>query len=123
MNIEELRTSKEYAQKIRYHTIDAIGALGVGHSGGAMSIADLLAVLYGHCKWPASLRDRDRLVLSKGHAGPALYAALALKGFFPLTWLSTLNRGSAAFFADRNLTPGIDMSTSSLEPEPVCKPV
>ena len=120
MNAEELSASALFAREIRRLAIESIGGLGVGHIGGAMSIADLLAVLYGRRmkfdpKDPGK-RDRDRLVLSKGHAGPALYAALALKGFFPTDWLSTLNRGGTRLpsHCDRNLTPGIDMTTGSL---------
>jgi transketolase len=92
----------------------------VGHIGGALSIVEALAVLY----WkelkadPAAPRaaDRDRLVLSKGHAGPALYSALALRGFFPEEWLHTLNKGGTNLpsHCDRNRTPGIDMTTGSL---------
>jgi transketolase len=61
-------------------------------------------------------KDRDRLVLSKGHAGPALYATLALRGYFPADWLDTLNRGGTRLpsHCDMNLTPGIDMTTGSL---------
>jgi transketolase len=109
-----------FAKEIRKLTIRMIGELGVGHIGGAMSIADLLAVLYGkQLKHnPAQARDpgRDRLVLSKGHAGPALYAALAARGFFPMDWLSTLNKGGSNLpsHCDRNRTPGIDMTTGSL---------
>jgi transketolase len=111
---------EEYAGNIRKKTLYTIGKLGVGHIGGALSIADILALLYGkemRCNpadalWP----DRDILVLSKGHAGPALYAALALKGFFPLSWLDTLNQGGTQLpsHCDRNRTPGIDMTTGSL---------
>jgi transketolase len=61
-------------------------------------------------------RERDKLVLSKGHAGPALYSTLALKGFFPMDWLQTLNQGGTnpPSHCDRNKTPGIDMTTGSL---------
>ncbi len=61
-------------------------------------------------------RDRDQLVLSKGHSGPALYATLASKGFFPVDWLHTLNVGGTRLpsHCDRNRTPGIDMTTGSL---------
>lgn len=109
-----------FAKRIRKLAIGMIGELGVGHIGGAMSIADILAVLYGKRMRvdPAEPRmpGRDRLVLSKGHAGPALYAALAAKGFFPVDWLSTLNKGGTRLpsHCDRNRTPGIDMSTGSL---------
>lgn len=109
-----------FALKIRIETIKAMGNLGFGHIGGAMSIADTLAVLYGAAmkydaknpKW----EDRDWLVCSKGHAGPAIYSALALKGFFPLDELLTLNKPGTHFpsHCDRNLTIGIDMTTGSL---------
>nr|HPO04076.1 transketolase [Bacillota bacterium] len=85
-----------------------------------MSIADVLAVLYGHVmdidpKNPL-WEKRDRLVLSKGHSGPALYSALALKGYFPMEELKTLNKGGTNLpsHCDRQKTPGIDMTTGSL---------
>lgn len=85
-----------------------------------MSMADLIAVLYGKQmnydpKEPKK-EDRDYLVCSKGHAGPAIYAALALKGFFPMEALDTLNQGGTILpsHCDMNLTPGIDMTTGSL---------
>ncbi|MFQ3548001.1 MAG: transketolase, partial [Termitinemataceae bacterium] len=82
MTPEEQQGIEEFARTIRYYTIQAIGHLGVGHIGGAMSIVDVLAVLYSkhlrHDPAHPSWRERDRLVLSKGHAGPALYATLAL---------------------------------------------
>jgi transketolase len=108
------------AKEIRKLTIEEIGTLGSGHIGGAMSIADLLALLYFHRMKvdPANPRweDRDQLVVSKGHAGPAVYAALALKGYFPKDWLGTLNQGGTRLpsHCDRNLTPGIDMTAGSL---------
>jgi transketolase len=111
---------KEIAREIRRLTIDEIGFLGVGHIGGAMSVVELLALLYEeHLRIdPAEPRKagRDWLVLSKGHAGPALYAALALKGFFPPEWLHSLNKGGTRLpsHCDRNLTPGVDMTTGSL---------
>lgn len=105
---------------IRIHTIKGIGAAGFGHIGGAMSIADVLAVLYGEMMnvrpenpdW----EGRDYLVLSKGHCGPALYAALALKGYYPMDWLSTINAPETRLpsHADGRRTPGIDVSTGSL---------
>ncbi|MCG8571899.1 MAG: transketolase [Spirochaetes bacterium] len=108
------------AKEIRKLTIDAIGYLGVGHIGGAMSIVDVLTILYykymnvepKNPKKP----DRDKLVLSKGHAGPALYSVLADKGYFPKEWLHTLNVGGTNLpsHCDMRRTPGIDMSTGSL---------
>jgi transketolase len=120
MKEKEFKDLAAAAKEIRKLTIDAIGFLGVGHIGGALSIADILALLYfKHMhvdpKNPG-MKDRDRLVLSKGHAGPALYSTLALKGFFPLEWLRTLNKGGTNLpsHCDRNKTPGIDMTTGSL---------
>jgi len=120
MTGEELATLQSRAREIRVKTIDAIGFLGVGHIGGAMSIVELLAVLYyrhlRHDPVNPAWAGRDRLVLSKGHAGPALYATLASRGFFPVEWLHTLNKGGTNLpsHCDRNKTPGIDMTTGSL---------
>jgi transketolase len=120
MDKDRLHYLKTQAKEIRKLTIEEIGVLGSGHIGGAMSIADVLALLYFHRMKvdPAQprLKDRDQLVVSKGHAGPAVYAALALKGFFPKEWLSTLNQGGTKLpsHCDRNLTPGIDMTAGSL---------
>ncbi len=111
---------EDFAAQIRIEALRALKNLGFGHIGGVMSIADLVAVLYGkELKIdPADpgMSDRDRVVLSKGHAGPALYAALALKGYFPLETLGTINTGGTILpsHCDRTRTPGIDMSTGSL---------
>jgi transketolase len=120
MTKEEVGELERRARTIRALTIEAIGHLGVGHIGGAMSIVDILALLYFKRMDvdPANPRraDRDQLVLSKGHAGPALYSTLALRGYFPREWLMTLNVGGTALpsHCDRNRTPGIDMTTGSL---------
>jgi len=85
-----------------------------------MSVVEALVVVYdNHMRLdPANPRmeGRDRFVLSKGHAGPALYAVLADKGFFPLDWLDTLNRSGTDLpsHADMRRTPGVDMTTGSL---------
>lgn len=110
----------EFAQDIRSEIMKMIGKAGLGHVGGSLSIADLMAVLYGgqlrydpkQPRWDG----RDRIVLSKGHAGPAMYAALALKGFFPMEWLDTLNQPPTNLpsHTDRTRTPGVDMTTGSL---------
>jgi transketolase len=117
MNAKELRV---IAEGIRLVTLQELEGFGSGHIGGAMSIVETLAVLYGselRCdpnnpKW----EGRDRLVLSKGHAGPALYATLSLRGFFPKEMLSELNQGGGHLpsHCDRNKTPGVDMTTGSL---------
>lgn len=110
----------EFAKEIRKKTLYTIGNLGVGHIGGALSIAEVLALLYGKVmridpnnpQW----EDRDFFILSKGHAGPALYATLALKGYFPLSELDTLNQGGTNLpsHCDHVRTKGIDVTTGSL---------
>ncbi|MDR0841131.1 MAG: transketolase [Christensenellaceae bacterium] len=105
---------------IRIQFLKMFGKLGFGHVGGCASIADVLAVLYGGMMRvdPANpaAQDRDWLVLSKGHAAPALYAALALRGFFPMEWLATLNMPGTKLpsHADARTVPGIDFCTGSL---------
>lgn len=108
------------AVRIRLAALEAIHSVGSGHLGGALSIADVLAVLYGaemkidpqNPQWA----DRDKLVCSKGHAGPAVYGALAVKGYFPYEELKTLNRPGTRLpsHCDRTKTPGVDMTTGSL---------
>jgi transketolase len=116
----ELKSLEDRAREIRALTIEEIGHLGVGHIGGAMSVIEVLTLLY-YRKMRVDPADpampgRDLLVLSKGHAGPALYATLATKGFFPKDWLLTLNHGGTRLpsHCDRTKTPGIDMTTGSL---------
>jgi transketolase len=111
---------RENAKEIRRETVNCIASLGVGHIGGCLSIADLLAVLYFDemkidPKNP-KLETRDRLVVSKGHSGPAIYAVLAIKGYFDKSLLATLNKPSTNLpsHCDMNRTPGIDMTTGSL---------
>lgn len=120
MKQDQVLNCRRFALEIRKETVRALGHLGVGHVGGALSICDVLAVLYGGVmhvdpKNP-KMADRDWLVISKGHAGPALYATLALRGFFPLEQLMTLNQPGTNLpsHCDMNRTPGIDMTTGSL---------
>lgn len=109
-----------FAKKIRYYTLKQFTLMGFGHYGGSLSIVETLAVLYGkHLNASPEIRDdlnRDYFVLSKGHAGPALYATLYLKGYFTEEWLGTLNKNGTKLpsHPDRNLTPGVDMTTGSL---------
>ena len=120
MEDEALLELKRFALRIRRGTVEAIAAKGGGHIGGSLDLAELLAVLYGGVlrvrpeepDWPG----RDYLVCSKGHAGPAVYAALALRGFFPYELLQTLNRGGTQLpgHCDRMKVPGIDATTGSL---------
>ena len=120
MDISRKNELNALAVQIRMALLEAIHSLGSGHIGGALSIADVLAVLYGgemrvnprNPQWP----ERDKLVVSKGHAGPAVYGTLAVKGFFPYEELKTLNRPHTRLpsHCDRNKTPGVDMTTGSL---------
>lgn len=106
--------------EIRKNILLEIGTLGVGHIGGSLSMVELLAVLYyKHMnvdpKNPKK-EGRDRLIVSKGHSGPAVYAVLANMGYFPQEWLKTLNKPGTNLpsHCDMNRTPGIDMTTGSL---------
>ena len=120
MEAQEMKQVKALATRIRLGILDAIHSVGSGHIGGSLSIADILAVLYGremrydpkNPKW----EGRDKLVTSKGHCGPAVYATLAVKGFFPYEELKTMNKPGTRLpsHTDRNKTPGIDMTTGSL---------
>jgi transketolase len=120
MELLEIKRLEAKAKEIRKMTIDSIGYLGVGHIGGALSVVEILTLLYERHMdvSPADpgKKERDKLVMSKGHAGPALYSILAEKGFFPEEWLHTLNVGGTKLpsHCDMNRTPGIDMSTGSL---------
>lgn len=108
------------AKEYRYLITDMICRAGSGHLGGALSLVEVVITLYHRImnlepeepRWDG----RDRLVLSKGHAGPVLYVALADKGFFPESWLGTLNDDGTRLpsHADQIQTPGIDMSAGSL---------
>ncbi len=111
---------KNFSKEIRIETLQMLMKRGFGHFGGSMSIVETLSVLYSDIMNidPANpdWTDRDYLVLSKGHAGPALYSTLALKGYFPTSLLSTLNDNGTCLpsHCDRLLTTGIDMTTGSL---------
>lgn len=111
---------EQFSKEIRRATLRCLHSQGSGHVGGSLSIVDVLAVLYDkHMNVDPSdpkKDDRDMLVLSKGHAGPALYATLALKGFFPMEWLDTLNKLGTRLpsHVNLNLTPGVDMTAGSL---------
>lgn len=108
------------ARKLRCHIISMLGKAGSGHPGGSLSAADIVATLYfyelrldpARPEWP----DRDRFILSKGHAAPLLYAALAERGFFPEEELSTLRRLGSRLqgHPDLRKLPGVEMSTGSL---------
>ena len=117
MNVDAIR---HLAREIRVATLKSLTGLGFGHYGGSMSVVETLAVLYGgvmkidpaNPDWP----QRDYFVLSKGHAGPALYSTLAIKGYFPREELSTLNQNGTRLpsHPDRLKTRGVDATTGSL---------
>ena len=120
MELSENKALRAFAVRIRMALLEAIHSIGSGHLGGALSIADALAVLYGremeiHPEDP-QWRDRDCPVVSKGHAGLAVYGTLALLGYFPYEELKTLNRNGTRLpsHCDRNKTPGVDATTGSL---------
>ncbi|GHT84769.1 transketolase [Bacteroidia bacterium] len=120
MNKKELQELQDKCRHIRYLIIEEIGKLGVGHLGGSMSAVEALVILYyKHMNIDPQnpkLEGRDRFILSKGHAGPTLYAVLADKGYFDRSWLGTLNQPGTNLpsHADMNRTPGVDMTTGSL---------
>ena len=120
MTNEQLVALKEKAKKNRLLSLEGIYAAKSGHPGGSLSIAEIVTYLY-FAEMNVSADNptdpcRDRFVLSKGHAAPALYAALAQKGFFPEEEMKTLRRvGSMLQGHPASLkTPGVDMSTGSL---------
>jgi len=117
---EKVFELKKKSIEIRMKCLEQIATIGRGHVGGSFSICELMACLYfeilnvdpSNPHW----EDRDRFVMSKGHAGPAMYAALALKGYFPESELKTLNQPETKLpsHTDMTLTPGVDMTTGSL---------
>lgn len=117
---EKMKELRVFAQEIRVEALKTIGSLGFGHVGGSMSVVEALAVLYGSVMKidPKNPRweDRDWCVMSKGHAGPAMYATLGLKGFYPIEQAYTLNQPHTNFpsHTDRTKTPGVDLTTGSL---------
>lgn len=107
-------------REVRKLILKTIGTLGVGHIGGSLSMVELLVVLYeNHInidpKRP-QMPGRDRLIVSKGHSGPAVYSILCSKGYFEEDWLLTLNQPGTNLpsHCDMNKTPGVDMTTGSL---------
>lgn len=111
---------KAISTDIRCDILRCIGHLGVGHIGGCLSVAELLAVLYFEAMnidpTQPKMAGRDRFICSKGHAGPAVYAALANRGFFDKAELLTLNQSGTNLpsHCDMNRTVGVDMTAGSL---------
>ncbi len=123
MEVDPLNTNqdlKRVARELRCDVIHSIAHLGIGHIGGCLSVVELMTVLYFEAMNVdpnnPGMEGRDRFVCSKGHAGPAVYAALANRGFFDKSVLLTLNQGGTKLPSHCNmrLTPGIDMTTGSL---------
>jgi transketolase len=108
------------AKRLRRHIVTMIGKAGSGHPGGSLSAVEILTTLYFKImrhkpldpQWP----DRDRFILSKGHAAPVLYATLAECGYFPIAELLTLRQMDSRLqgHPDRTITPGVEMSSGSL---------
>ncbi len=120
METSKLRELEKTAARIRLGIVESTHSAQSGHPGGSLSIADIITYLYfeemnikaDDPKW----EDRDRFVLSKGHTAPALYSALAYKGFFPIEELKTLRQADSRLqgHPDMKGIPGVDMSTGSL---------
>ncbi len=111
---------KAITREMRAHIVEMLAAAGSGHPGGSLSATEIIALLYfkylnidpHNPDW----EDRDRFVLGKGHAAPALYAALAMRGYFPVEDLVTLRKLGSYLQGHPCMseTPGVDMSTGSL---------
>ena len=120
MNTNNYAELAEKARKIRINALKAIHAAKSGHPGGSLSSADILATLYfGELNIDPKnpkMADRDKFVLSKGHAVPALYAALGERGFYEVNEMMTLRQVGSKFQGHPNMNkvPGIEMSTGSL---------
>lgn len=120
MEQERIKELKKISADIKLGALEAVYSASSGHPGGSLSISDILAYLYfeemnvdpKNPKWD----DRDRLVLSKGHTAPALYAVLAEKGYFPREDLKTFRQADSYLqgHPDMKGVPGVDMSTGSL---------
>ena len=120
MTQEQMKELRVTACRVRQGIIEGTFQAKSGHRGGSLSAADILTYLYysrmrvdpEHPQW----ENRDRFVLSKGHAAPALYSVLAQRGFFPVQELKTLRHVGSRLqgHPNMNLTPGVDMSTGSL---------
>ena len=117
MNTQEL---SKVCRQVRRDIITMTANAGSGHPGGSLSAVELMtSVFFNHMRVDPSNPhdpDRDRFVLSKGHAAPALYSVLANRGFFPVDELKTLRHIGSRLqgHPNMNLTPGVDMSTGSL---------
>jgi len=111
---------KAIAKRLRRHIITMTGKAGSGHPGGSLSAVEILTTLYfrvlRHKPLAPQWTNRDRFILSKGHAAPLLYATLAECGYFPIDELLTLRQMDSRLqgHTDRTLTPGVEMSAGAL---------
>ena len=120
LDAEAVASLEAIARRTRRRILETVNHAGAGHVGGPLSVVEILVTLYHHelrvdplrPAWP----DRDRLVFSKGHATPALYAVLAERGYFPVEELATFDQLDSRLQAHPDMTalPGLDMSTGSL---------
>ena len=116
----DIKALEKKAAEVRIGIIKAIHSAGSGHPGGSLSAADIVTALYfsemNVDPENPEMNGRDKFILSKGHAGPAQYAALALRGYFPLDDVMTLRKLGSKFqgHPDMHKVPGIEMSTGSL---------
>ncbi|MFC2011058.1 transketolase [Chloroflexota bacterium] len=117
LSIEQMEV---IAKRLRRHVVSMIGKAGSGHPGGSLSAVEIVTALYfgqlRHNPQDPQWSDRDRFILSKGHAAPLLYAVLAEGGYFPVEELSTLRQLDSRLqgHTDRTATPGVEMSAGSL---------
>jgi len=115
-----IKEMEEIAKRLRRHIITMTGKAGSGHPGGSLSAVEIVTTLYfkllRHKPQDPQWSDRDRFILSKGHAAPLLYATLAECGYFPLDELSTLRQLDSRLqgHTDRTVTPGVEMSAGAL---------
>ncbi|MBM3704899.1 MAG: transketolase [Actinobacteria bacterium] len=121
MNSQEKTILTEMARKIRIDIVEMLCSSGSGHPGGSLSMADIFSYLYFSEKFKLGRQyltspERDRVVLSKGHACPVLYAALAEKGYFDRSSLATLRKYGSMLqgHPDMKKTPGVEITTGSL---------
>lgn len=120
MKITDIEELKKKAQEVRKGIIEAVYGAHSGHPGGSLSCADILTVLYFNQMQidPMKSKDesRDRFILSKGHAAPALYSTLANRGYFNVEELSNLRHidSNLQGHPDMNKVNGVDMNTGSL---------
>ena len=117
LSVQEMET---VAKRLRRHIVSMTGKAGSGHPGGSLSAVEIITALYfnllRHNPEDPNWADRDRFILSKGHAAPVLYSALAECGYFPVEELLTLRQLDSRLqgHTDRKLTPGVELSAGSL---------